>query len=109
MSEPQMSAIADIISKILIKLSLVRGISAHFEAEVRKFVLKLAFDFPVYRENIIQLSEVPPVQLQLTANSPTKVRNQSSLNCPKLTSPRGDNSDMQKSSTLPSEVAGKVS
>ncbi|MGP1911852.1 MAG: serine hydroxymethyltransferase [Candidatus Hodgkinia cicadicola] len=47
MMEPQMIQIADIIAKVLLELSKTKTISANLEATARKFVLKLAFDFPV--------------------------------------------------------------
>ncbi|MGP1918223.1 MAG: hypothetical protein ACTS4U_00780 [Candidatus Hodgkinia cicadicola] len=70
MTETQMSEVADAITEILLNLSTFREVSAQLEAKVRKFVLQLALNFPVYMENIIQL--------QLTTNSPKNVNQPSS-------------------------------
>ncbi|MGP1916551.1 MAG: serine hydroxymethyltransferase [Candidatus Hodgkinia cicadicola] len=47
MTEPQMAEIAAVITMVLTELKKTKTISTHLEAKVKKFVLRLAFDFPV--------------------------------------------------------------
>ncbi|MFP3038921.1 MAG: serine hydroxymethyltransferase [Candidatus Hodgkinia cicadicola] len=47
MNELQMLQIADIIAEILLELSFANNVSINLEAKARKFVMQLAFKFPV--------------------------------------------------------------
>ncbi|MGP1914392.1 MAG: serine hydroxymethyltransferase [Candidatus Hodgkinia cicadicola] len=47
MTETQMVQIADMITLVLLELEKTKTITTKLEAKVRKFVLRLAFDFPV--------------------------------------------------------------
>ncbi|MGP1915898.1 MAG: hypothetical protein ACTS6G_00325 [Candidatus Hodgkinia cicadicola] len=75
MTEMQMADLADIITEILFKLSLSREVSPKLEAKARKFVLHLAFKFPVFYGNIVPFQQ--SVQLitnsSSTASLPTKL------------------------------------
>lgn len=51
MTELQMIEIADMMAMVLMELSKTKTISTNLEAKVRKFVLRLAFDFPVLYAN----------------------------------------------------------
>ncbi|MGP1915845.1 MAG: hypothetical protein ACTS6G_00045 [Candidatus Hodgkinia cicadicola] len=65
MTEIQMADIADIITEILFKLSLSHEVPTKLEAKARKFVLHLAFKFPVFYGNIVPFQQ----PMQLIANS----------------------------------------
>lgn len=47
MTKSQMIEIADMMAAVLLELSKAKTIPAVLEANVRKFVLRLAFEFPV--------------------------------------------------------------
>ncbi|MGP1905947.1 MAG: serine hydroxymethyltransferase [Candidatus Hodgkinia cicadicola] len=51
MTELQMIEIADMMAMVLMELSKTKTISTNLETKVRKFVLRLAFDFPVLYAN----------------------------------------------------------
>ncbi|MGP1917894.1 MAG: serine hydroxymethyltransferase [Candidatus Hodgkinia cicadicola] len=68
MMKSQMIQIADIIAKILLELSKTKTISANLEATARKFVLKLAFDFPVLYAAAFPSLEINYVNHQFCQN-----------------------------------------
>ncbi|MGP1905899.1 MAG: hypothetical protein ACTS46_00600 [Candidatus Hodgkinia cicadicola] len=70
MTETQMADIADIIAEILFKLSILRDVPTQLEANVRKFVMQLAFKFPVLYGDIIPTLQPAALQGQLTISPP---------------------------------------
>ncbi|MGP1917597.1 MAG: hypothetical protein ACTS45_01110 [Candidatus Hodgkinia cicadicola] len=87
MTETQMADIADEIAEILFAMSFLRELSVQLEAKVRKFVLHLAFKFPVLYDCLPSPSDVAFMQPKLITNSP-KAPQLPSVNV--LTNPKGN-------------------